>query len=65
MISDRFYKINIVFLISAIFIAIFLLGAIAYSFKFLSSNLIHAFSADEQSKEDISFDIEKAMDLNL
>ena len=63
--KNKFYTINIWFLITAFSILAFLLIAIGYSLKFLSSTFIHSFSADKGNEESLNFNIEKAEKLGL
>lgn len=63
--KNKFYIINVWFLVIAIFVTIGLLSAIVYSLQFLSFNLIHAFSSETGSEKTYNFDIEKAQQIGL
>ena len=63
--KNKFYTINIWFLITAFSILSFLLVVLGYSFQFLSSTFIHSFSADKGDEEPLNFETEKARQLEL
>ena len=63
--KNKFYTINVMFLISAVSILIVLIAIIFYALRFLSSTLFHSLSGASGGKEPVSFNIEKARKLGL
>ncbi len=60
MSKNKFYKINVWFLICAFSILIALILVLVFSIRFLSSTLIHSFSTDPSSSGTLNFEIERA-----
>lgn len=65
MAKNKFYTINIWFLVSAISIVITLSVVILYSLQYLSSTLLRAFGGERQGQNTLNFNIEKAKNLGF
>ena len=65
MIKNKFYKINVWFLISAFGMIIILLAATIYSLNLVSGMLVHSFSPADSDQKPVRFEIERAEKLGL
>ncbi len=63
MTKNKFYKINVWFLVSAFSILVGIVLVLVFSFRFLSATLMHSLSAGPTDTKPLSFDIERAKNL--